>query len=176
MKARIWGIALVCAGLVSTAQAELGLFFSYQDTKDCGDGIGAGLKYEIPVRTWISVDSRASMAALDLNAVGEGWTQEFDLIPVELNVNLKYPGDRIVPYMGVGVGYYFFYPDNFKEEVGYNIHAGVNVGVGGDFSFFAEVKYLFLTADGTDVLMGASHAYDIDLDGVGAIAGLLVRF
>lgn len=168
-------IALLALGAASMAYADLGLFYSYQDTKDAGAGNGGGLKYDIPLNQYVSVDARASLIT-SFDVKQPTWSADIDMVPVELNVNLKYPLPGVLPYVGAGVGYYFFHPSWMEEEVGYNVHAGASVGIMDGFSIFAEVKYLFLEADGNHWFLDQNTRYKIDADGVGVIAGLLVRF
>lgn len=168
-------IAALALGVASMAYADLGLFYSYQDTKDMGAGSGGGLKYDIPLNRHVSVDARATIIT-SYDVRQPTWTADIDMIPIELNVNLKYPVARMLPYIGGGVGYYYFHPSWMDEEIGYNIHAGVSVGIAGGMDVFAEVKYQFLEVDGSHTFLDKSERYKINADGVGVIAGLLIRF
>lgn len=69
------------------------------------------------------------------------------------------------PYVGGGIGYYFFDEDDadVDDEVGYYCVAGIDQSVGNGISVFAEAKYLWLEPD--------SDFGDVELDGFGANIG-----
>lgn len=175
MKLRQICITALAFGAAWMAHADLGLYYAYQDTKDIGSANGVGLKYDIPLNRYVSVDARASLIT-GFDVKQPTWRADMDIVPVELNVNLKYPVAGLLPYIGAGVGYYYFHPSWMDEEVGYNVHAGASAAIADGFALFAEVKYQFLEADGTHTLFNERTHYKLDADGVGVIAGLLVRF
>jgi len=140
---------------------ELGVFGSYVSTNDLGDGTGAGLKLELQPSDWFSIDARAS-------AIRFG-NKNVDMIPLELAALLNIPlaDEQIVPYVGVGCGYYFFEADKFSmdDHAGFFPLLGLEIGAY-NLSFLAEARWLSL----------GSSSGEPDVDGLGINLGLLFRF
>lgn len=157
-------------GCTAGSLAELGVFGSYLDSDDLGPGYGGGAKLEVKPTDWLSVDGRASLVFFD----------DFDIsmIPLEAALRLNIPllGERIVPYAGVGAGYYLFEADDvdLDNNVGYFPLVGLEVGLR-RVALFAEARWLFLQTD-TDAGLGELGGLDADVDGLGINAGLLFRF
>lgn len=146
---------------------ELGVFGSYLDADDYGDGVGGGVKLELQPADWLAVDARGSYIAFD--------NPDIDIYPLELALLLNIPlaDERIVPYVGVGAGYYFLDADRFDldDEFGYFPLVGLEIGAY-NLSFLIEARWLFLESD-VDRLVGED---ELTLDGIGINAGLLFRF
>jgi len=164
-------LAAACLnGCTAGSVAELGTFGSYLDSDDLGPGYGGGAKLEVKPTDWLSVDGRASLLFFD----------DFDIsmIPLEAALRLNIPmlGERIVPYAGVGAGYYLFEADNvdLDNNVGYFPLVGLEVGLR-RVALFAEARWLFLQTD-TDAALGELSGLEADVDGLGINAGLLFRF
>jgi hypothetical protein len=170
----LFAVAAVClSGCTAGSVAELGVFGSYLDSDDLGDGYGAGAKLEIKPIDILSVDGRASWIFFD----------DFDIhmIPLEVagRVNIPLLGERIVPYAGIGVGWYFFEADDIDldDDFGYFPLVGLEVGTR-SVALFAEARWLFLEAD-ADVGSALEDLIDFDeadIDGLGINVGLLFRF
>ncbi len=157
-------------GCTAGSLAELGAFGSYLDSDDLGPGYGGGAKLEVKPTDWLSVDGRASLLFFD----------DFDIsmIPLEAALRLNIPmlGERIVPYAGVGAGYYLFEADNvdLDNNVGYFPLVGLEVGLR-RVALFAEARWLVLETD-TDAALEDLSDLHADVDGLGINAGLLFRF
>ena len=94
-------LAVVGGGLGSTGSGpELGVFGTYLEGGDLGDGYGGGVKLEYNPIDLISIDGRVSYVELG----------KAEVIPVEGAALLNLPlfWEHFVPYAGVGLGYYFF--------------------------------------------------------------------
>lgn len=145
---------------------ELGVFGSYLDSDDLGEGVGPGVKLELQPSDWLSIDARASYINFDNSNV--------DMYPLELAALLNIPlaDEQIVPYVGVGAGYYILDADRFDmdDEVGYFPLIGLEIGAY-NLSFLVEARWLFLDSD----LDNALHS-SANLDGLGINLGLLFRF
>ena len=95
-------VALSTGGCMFGSGVELGVFGSTLDSDDLGDGRGGGVKLEANLVDVVSVDARAS------------WLQftdtDIDMFPLEVAGLLNFPmfWEHIVPYVGVGAGYYLF--------------------------------------------------------------------
>ncbi len=165
-------VAAVCLnGCTAGSVAELGVFGSYLDSDDLGAGYGGGAKLEVKPIDWLSVDGRASWIHFD--------DFDIDMIPLEAALRLNIPlfGERIVPYAGVGGGYYLFEADvvDLDDDVGYFPLVGLELGTR-RFALFAEVRWLFLQTDVDAALEELGDVDEADVDGLGINAGLLFRF
>ncbi len=164
-------LAAVCLnGCTAGSFVELGTFGSYLNSNDLGVGYGGGAKLEVKPTDWLSVDGRASWIFFD----------DFDIsmTPLEaaLRVNVPMFGERIVPYAGVGAGYYYFKGDDVDVDsnVGYFPLVGLEFGVR-RVALFAEARWLVLETD-TDTALEELGGLEADVDGLGINAGLLFRF
>jgi hypothetical protein len=164
-------LAAVCLnGCTAGSFVELGTFGSYLDSDDLGPGYGGGAKLEVKPTDWLSVDGRASWVFFD----------DFDIsmIPLEAALRLNVPmfGERIVPYAGVGAGYYYFEADDvdLDSNVGYFPLVGLEIGLR-RVALFAEARWLVLETD-TDAALEELGDLDADVDGLGINVGLLFRF
>lgn len=150
---------------------EFGAFGSYLDSDDLGDGYGGGVKLEVNPIDLVSIDGRASWLRFDDGGL--------DMFPLELTglVNLALFGERIVPYAGAGVGYYFFDGDrvDLDDEVGFFPLVGMEIGFQ-RVSLMAEARWLFLEADVDSARGEFEDLREADIDGLGINLGLLIRF
>ncbi|MHC4205409.1 MAG: outer membrane beta-barrel protein [Planctomycetota bacterium] len=150
---------------------ELGAFGTYLDTDDLGDGYGAGAKLELQAVDWMSVDARASYINFS--------NPEVDLYPLEIAALLNIPlaNEQIVPYAGIGAGYYIFDASGFEmdDEVGFFPLIGMEFGAW-NLSFMLEARWLFLESDLDKAVDQFGDASEADLDGLGINFGLLFRF
>jgi len=164
-------VAMALSGCTAGPVAALGLFGSYLDADDLGDGYGGGAKLEIKPTDVISVDGRASWIYFE--------DFEVQMIPLEaaLRLNIPLMGSRIVPYVGAGGGYYIFDADDvdLDDSVGYFPLVGMEVGLR-RVALFAEARWLFLEADVDSALDELANIDDADVDGLGINVGLLFRF
>jgi hypothetical protein len=159
------------AGCSAGSAAALGLFGSYLDSDDLGTGYGGGAKLELKPTDVLSVEGRA------------GWIYfedfEISMVPLEaaLRLNLPLLGERIVPYVGAGGGYYFFEADDvdLDDDVGYFPLAGLEVGFR-RVAVFGEARWLFLKTDVDSALDELADLDEADVDGLGVNVGLLFRF
>lgn len=164
-------LALVVGGCRHGSGLELGAFGSMLDSDDLGDGYGGGAKVELNPIDLISVDGRASYVRFDDTGV--------DMFPVEVAglINFGMVGERIVPYVGAGAGYYFFEGDDadLDDEVGFFPLAGIELGLH-RVSVLAEARWLFLEADVDSAEAELENITEADVDGLGVNVGLLFRF
>jgi len=164
-------VLMLLGGCMTGPMLESGVFATGIDSDDLGEGYGGGAKLELNPIDPVSVDARASWIHFD--------DTDIDMVPLEVTGLLNVPilFEHIVPYVGVGTGYYIFDGDggDLSDEVGYFPLAGLEIGLH-SISIMAEVRYLFLE---TDVRDGEGHlaGHDrIDLDGPAANVGLIFRF
>ncbi len=164
-------LSTALSGCTAGPVAALGVFGSYLDADDLGDGYGAGAKLELKPTDVISVDGRASWVYFD--------DFEIHMIPLEAAVRLNIPlmGSRIIPYVGAGGGYYIFEADDvdLDDDVGYFPLVGMEVGLR-RVGLFAEARWLFLEADVDSALDELEDIDDADVDGFGVNVGLVFRF
>lgn len=164
-------MSLSLAGCGAGSTAAFGVFGSYLDSDDLGDGYGGGVKLEVKPIDLVSVDGRASWIYFE--------DFEIHMIPLEVAARLNLPllGERIIPYVGVGGGYYFFEADDvdLDDDVGYFPLVGVEVGMR-RAALFAEARWLFLQADVDSALEELEDVDEADVDGFGVNVGLVFRF
>jgi hypothetical protein len=155
-------------GCTAGSLAELGAFGSYLDSDDLGDGYGAGVKLEVKPTDILSVDGRASWLYFE--------DFEIHMIPLEVagRLNLPLLGERIVPYVGAGGGWYLFEADDvdLDDDVGFFPLVGLEAGLQ-SVALFAEARWLFLETDVDEVV---GDVVEADVDGLGINVGLLFRF
>lgn len=163
-------LALGGAAWARDSGTEFAVFGSYLDSDTFDEGVGGGAKLEFNPIDWLSVDARVSWITFSSPSV--------DMIPLEMAflVNLPLANEQIVPYAGVGAGYYIFNADGFEvdDDVGFFPVAGLEFGTG-DVSFLVEARWLFLQPDLSGATGALANLSEADLDGVGVNAGLLFR-
>lgn len=164
-------LSLSIGGCTAGSLAELGVFGSYLDSDDLGNGYGAGVKLEVKPTDILSVDGRASWLYFD--------DFEIQMIPLEVagRLNLPLLGERIVPYVGVGGGYYLFQADDvdLDDDGGFFPLMGLEAGLR-RVALFAEARWLFLETDADTTLGELAGIDEADMDGLGINVGLLFRF
>jgi len=150
---------------------ELGVFGSYLDTDDLGEGIGPGVKLELQPSDWLGIDARVSYISFD--------NPDVDMYPLELAALLNIPlaDEQIVPYVGIGAGYYIFDATGFDmdDNVGFFPVLGLEIGAY-NLSFLIEARWLFLDSDLDDAAADFGNMSEAGLDGLGINLGLLFRF
>jgi len=164
-------MALLVGGCAHGSGLEFGAFGSSLDSDDLGDGYGGGAKIELNPIDLFSVDARASYIRFDDTKV--------NMFPLEVAglLNFGMIGERIVPYVGAGVGYYLFDANHgdIDDEVGFFPLVGLEVGLQ-RVSILAEARWLFLEADVDSAQAELENLTKADLDGLGVNVGLLLRF
>jgi len=164
-------LALTVGGCSHGSGVEFAAFGSSLDSDDLGDGYGGGVKLELNPVDMISVDARASYVHFD--------DTDVDMVPLEAAALLNFPllFEHIVPYVGVGGGYYLFDGDsaNLDDNVGFFPLAGLEIGLH-SVSIMTEARWLFLEADVDSAENELENLQDADVDGFGANIGLLFRF
>jgi opacity protein-like surface antigen len=161
-------LAIIAAGCAHGSGLELGAFGSSLDSDDLGDGYGGGAKLEWNPIDLVSVDARASWIHFD--------DTEINMFPLELAglVNLALLGERIVPYVGAGVGYYLFDESDLDNEVGFFPLVGLEIGLQ-RISLLVEARWLLLEADVDSAKDELADLTEADIDGFGVNLGLLIR-
>lgn len=150
---------------------ELGPFGSSLESDDLGHGYGGGAKLELSPIDWVSLDGRAGYIRFG--------DTEVDMIPLEAAGLLNFPmiGERIVPYVGAGAGYYLFDADDadLQNKVGFFPLAGLEIGLWRVF-LMAEARWLFLQTDVESAEGELQNLREADVDGLGINVGVLFRF
>lgn len=164
-------LSVSVGGCTAGSVIEFGAFGSYLDSDDLGDGYGGGVKVELKPTDILTVDGRASWLYFD--------DFEIHMIPLEAAGRLNFPmlGERIVPYVGVGAGWYLFEADDgdLDDDVGYFPLVGLEAGFR-RVALFAEARWLFLETDADAALEALEGIDEADVDGLGINVGLLFRF
>ncbi|HOW96808.1 MAG TPA: outer membrane beta-barrel protein [Kiritimatiellia bacterium] len=181
-------VGMMCLGGVAHGESRLGPFASWLTSND-ENAFGVGLKYEWLFNGKFGMDARA------------GYLTDSDMyvIPLELGVVGILPLERLSLYAGVGGGYYI--PEDIGMSTpwgpvdgpdatfGFYGVAGIRMPTGKNMEFFAEAKYTRAESDeestsGPIYRNGQLVGYTVhqttkmgmDLDGIGANAGILWKF
>jgi hypothetical protein len=165
-----WLTLVVLPGAVDRCRAadvSFGGFGSYFDIKDYEESYGGGLRLKYDLVEYIGFDLRASMVRVE--------PFEANMFPLEANLLLQVPiGKVLLPYGGMGVGYYLFDGGDpeLEHALGYGPVAGLEVRLGRAVALFGEARWLFLEADvdGSPTLDKAS------LDSFGVNVGIMFLF
>jgi hypothetical protein len=169
--AALVALALAGGGCSHGSGVEFGAFGSSLDSDDLGDGYGGGAKLELNPIDPISVDARASWIHFD--------DVDVDMVPLEAAGLVNFPMffEHVVPYVGVGAGYYLFDGDeaDLDDEVGFFPLAGLEIGLH-SVSVLVEARWLFLETDVDSAEAELRNLLEADVDGLGVNAGLLFRF
>jgi hypothetical protein len=164
-------VAISATGCGTRSMTELGGFVSFLDSDDIGEGYGGGAKLEVKPAEALSVDGRVSWLYFS--------DVEVHMIPLEIvgRVNWSYWDGRIIPYIGIGGGYYIFSGDDVEldDSAGLFPLAGLEVGRR-QAAIFAEARWLFLTADVDDPGDELGTRREVDIDGFGINLGVIYRF
>jgi opacity protein-like surface antigen len=164
-------LAVAIGGCTHGRGVELGVFGTGLDSKDLGEGFGGGVKLELNPLDRISVDARAGYIHFD--------DANVEMMPLEAAGLLNFPmlGERIVPYVGAGVGYYHFDGNgaDIDDEFGFFPLVGLEVGLQ-RLSVLAEARWLFLQTDVDAAKAELANITKANIDGVGINLGVLYRF
>ena len=165
------GVCAVLGGCSHGTGIELAGFGSSLNSDDLGQGYGGGAKLELNPIDWISIDGRAGYIRFADTKV--------NMVPLEAAGLLNFPmaGERIVPYVGAGAGYYLFEADDadLDNKVGFFPLAGLEIGLW-RVSFLAEARWLFLQTDVESARGELRNLREAEVDGLGINLGVLFRF
>ena len=154
-KSMIVLLAIATIGLVaqnSHALGETGVtaYGTYWDGEEVGHGVGVKLSQSL--LDILYLDGRAGYVNFD--------TVDSDMVPLEVTLNLGFPG-LISPYVGIGAGYYYIDSPYLTDKVGCIGQIGIELSIV-KVGVMAELRYHDL--EGTE------------LDDLSANIGILFRF
>jgi hypothetical protein len=162
MKRALVGFLVLLWIVILSPEAEcIGLYGTYWDGKDLGDGYGLGAKWKIQIIPILGLDLRG------------GWVSFSDsdasIIPLEATGFASFG----VVYGGVGIGYYIFNADigNPDNSAGSYLLLGAKIAPGGT-GLFGELKYTFVGTDVQDLEIPTK----IKADGFGLNLGVLFNW
>ena len=150
-------------------------FGSYVDLDSAGESVGGGALVRFGLLDWLAVDARASY--FDLSDV------DLALVPLEAAALFRLPllENTLVPYAGLGIGYYMF-TDSDLVEVGNNVGffpvAGLEFHFGAEkqWAVFGEARWLFIYSDVDSATGSLSNLNSDDLSGIGINLGISLKF
>jgi len=177
-------VLATAAALPLTADAGIGAFASWWDTKDYGKMFGFGGKVALGLPANFRIEARGSYLESD-----DYEAADVTLLPIEALVAWHLPlGDVLRPFVGAGVGWYlkdFDWKSNRKEWedafedkdcAGYFAIAGLDLLIGADWAIFAEAKYTLVGEDDKLEWRGSDLKEKYSFDGFSASAGLKIDF
>lgn len=162
-------LALLVAAQV--ARADLMVYGSYWDAGDLQKGAGGGAGLGLEFLPFLELDARAGYLTMEHTDV--------NMIPLEAALIVKLPLKMLVPYAGVGAGYYMFDGGdvNVDDNVGAFAVAGLRIVGKSGFGIMAEGRWLMLDTKVDSLgnkLEGLNK--DSNADGLGVNAGIVWQF
>ena len=133
--------------------------------------VGGRVGFWSPANRWIGLALDVSYFELE----GDG--TETKILPVSALVILRYPGDRLQPYMGIGAG--FFFTDtkvdvqlngqnkNFSDtaaDLGLDSRAGIAWRLFRDFAIFGEYRFTYFEADYSDKINSGGIESEVNIE------------
>jgi hypothetical protein len=185
-KLKIAILVSLCAAATAGA-GELGFYGAYWSPDEVDAGYGAGAKLDFDLGSALDLELRGTYFP-DMSD-DTGRDLDFEIIAAEAGLRLEIPLDdtshHTVIYFGGGAGFYFMEVDsddpgisdvNVDDEVGWYGLGGIEVGVSENAALFAEAMYRSVeaTAEGDDFENNIEGHVDIELDGIGANAGVVL--
>jgi len=164
---------LLVAGAHTASALDFGVsgFGSYYDADKAGEAYGGGALVRMGIFDWLAADARLSRLEFD--------DTDLEVTPIEVAglARIALFDERLVPYGGVGVGYYLFDDSNQANvDDGYGFFPVVGLdwrfGAKRHWSVFAEVRWLVLDEDFEVPGVPSSD----DIDGVAVNAGVGFKF
>ena len=150
-------------------------FGSYVDLDSGGESVGGGALVRFGLLDWFAVDARASY--FDLTDV------DLALVPLEAAALFRLPllENTLVPYAGVGIGYYMFTDSDLvkvEDNVGFFPVAGLEFRFGAEkqWAVFGEARWLFIYSDVDSATGSLSNLNSDDLSGIGINLGISLKF
>ena len=201
MRKLLWLVAAVVM-MSGIAQADngWGVYASYWDTKDAGDGPGLGIKFSVEGAPYFLVDFKYTYYDdLGESDPGAGITSyNLNVQPVELGMSfVGQPSERMDVFAGGGIGYYMMSADvrtastpgikysvNPDDAIGFYLNGGLELVLAQDIegweakraTLFLEALYRYVSIDevGGDGL--SFPVLDGDLNGLGLNVGFMLRW
>ena len=180
MKKWIILVALVLL-ILPAAQAGIGVFGTYWDSKDYDALYGGGIRLGAGIGAGFGLEARASYLSTDLFGNND---LTMNIIPLEAVASWTLDvSEMLKPYLGAGIGYYMKNVDveendfweNTQDCVGYFALAGLNV-VFGNATLFGEAKYNLMSKDDEFEWRGSDVKEKYSLDGLSINAGVKFGF
>ena len=180
-KTMAWALAALVATAM-TAQAGIGAFASWWDSKDYDNLYGGGVKLAIGLPAGFWIEARGSY--LESRKFDEA---DVRFVPLEALAGLQLWDGAVRPYIGGGVGYYikdFGWKSKWKQLekefddkdcVGYFAFAGLGIPLG-PVTLFGEAKYTLVSEDDKLEWRGSDIKEKYSFDGLSVNAGLKIGF
>ncbi len=169
--------------ILPAAQAGIGVFGTWWDSKDYDALYGGGIKLGAEIGAGFGIEARASYLSTDLFSDND---VQMDVIPLEAVASWTLEvSEMLKPYIGAGVGYYVKNLDwdsndvwddaTSKDSVGYFALAGLNL-VFGNATVFGEAKYNLVSEEDEFEWRGSDVQEKYSLDGLSVNAGVKFGF
>jgi opacity protein-like surface antigen len=165
---------------------QAGAYASWLDSEDLDQGYGAGMKYSVmwrelvPSMPGLMLGLDARIGWLTFDGEDNDFGVDVDVCPVELTFLAKHEiaeWNHAAPYVGAGVGGYFFDVEDddaldMDDEVGFHVVAGWEQPVTDRVSLFAEARYLWLEPD----IETSASDDELEVGGFGANVGVCIAW
>lgn len=133
--------------------------------------VGGRMGFWSPGNRWIGL--ALDVSYFELEAEGT----ETKILPVSALVIVRYPGDRLQPYMGIGAGVFFTdtkvdiqlsgQNKNFSDtaaDLGLDTRAGLAWRLFRDFAIFGEYRFTYFEADYSDKINSGGTETDVNIE------------
>ena len=167
--------------ILPTAQAGVGVFGTWWDSKGYDALYGGGLRVGMGLPAGLGVEARASYLSTDLRTSHD---ITLNMIPLEAAASLTFQNTSLLqPYLGAGVGYYLKDVDvdtatfwmQSDDSLGYFAFAGLNITFV-NVTVFGEAKYHLISEKDKLEWRGTDIKEKYSLDGLSVNIGLKVGF
>lgn len=176
-------LAVLALGATAASANGVGAFGSYWDTKDAESGFGGGAKLAVDLGSVVNLELRGAYFP-DLSDDVGAVNVDLKATAIEAGAVLRMPlSDTLALYVGGGGGYYLLEADSdlgdvdIDDEAGWYAVAGLEIGLSDSVAIIAEAKYTSLEATAqNDDIDELRDGADVDLTGLGANAGLMLKW
>ena len=169
-----------------------GAYITYIDTDDLDESYGIGAKLDINITENLLVHARTAFydtLGQDIPFRASTLSADLEIVPVEVGVALDLSiADRLVPYIGGGLGWYILEADvaiagrsqeiNIDDELGFYLLGGLRLDVSQGLAFFGEYQYRAVdtTLEGDSFGSRVVGPVDVGLSGSSINVGLMLRW
>jgi opacity protein-like surface antigen len=165
-------VLLVALGASVPALADSSsLYLAYQYGDDADHAVGPMFSYTLDLDPAVRTSARIGFLQFT--------DPDLDMIPLEVTGAINFGDEEMVPYLGLGIGYYLLDADRgeMDDDVGFKLFAGVDWPATEGLDWFAEISWLWLEGDVDQAFaLTEGTGRTVDLGGIGANLGLRYRF
>jgi opacity protein-like surface antigen len=192
MKISLCFVSLLLSLPVAAFAGGPSIYGTLIDTEDLDESYGIGAKVDLDITQRLAIQVRSAFydtLGKDITLGRNELQTDLEIVPVEAGLTLRIPiQDRVVPYVGAGLGWYILEADvsvngrsqeiNIDDELGYYFLGGLMLDLGPAFSIFGEYQYrdVNTTLSGDSFSNRVGGDVDVGLSGSSINAGIMLRW